>query len=126
MDCGPCKWVNEFRRPGSISCRRQHTKSSEREAALESRISLNDQRIQTVTDAVERLRGASVVDMGCGEGRLLSVLLKERGITRLVGMDVSIRALEYAAERLNLDRLPRVADSQAYVIRRHQLCGVGP
>ena len=82
------------------------TKSSEREAALESRISLNDQRIQAVTECVDRLRGASVVDLGCGEGRLLASLLKQRTITRLVGLDVSIKALDYAAERLNLDRLP--------------------
>ena len=88
------------------------TKSSEREAALESRISLNDRRISTVVEAVLRLAGASVVDMGCGEGRLLSALLKERSVVRLVGMDVSIKALDYAAERLNLERLPTAIRSK--------------
>lgn len=88
------------------------TKSSERETALESHISLNDQRIQEVLATVERLHGAKVVDLGCGEGKLLAALLKLRAITRLVGMDVSIKALEYAAERLNLDRLPTAVRSK--------------
>ncbi len=34
------------------------------------------------------------------------MLLKEKQFTRIVGMDVSSRAVEVAAERLNLDRLP--------------------
>lgn len=82
------------------------TKSSERETALEARLSLNDQRIQAVLSAVKRLNANAVLDLGCGEGKLLSAMLKERKIARLVGLDVSIKALEYAAERLNLDRLP--------------------
>jgi len=48
----------------------------------------------------------TVVDLGCGDGKLLSRLLKERRFTRLVGLDVSARALEIAADRLHLDRLP--------------------
>jgi 3' terminal RNA ribose 2'-O-methyltransferase Hen1 len=47
-----------------------------------------------------------VVDLGCGEGRLLERLLDDRQFTRIVGMDVSHRALEIAAQRLRLDRLP--------------------
>ena len=76
------------------------TKSSDREVALEARLSLNDQRIQAVLNEVKNLGANAVVDLGCGEGKLLSALLKERGVTRLAGMDVSIKALEYAAERL--------------------------
>jgi len=82
------------------------TKALEREAALEERLSLNDQRIQAVIEQIRALGATSLVDLGCGEGRLLSPLLKERSILRLVGMDVSIKSLEYAAERLNLERLP--------------------
>jgi 3' terminal RNA ribose 2'-O-methyltransferase Hen1 len=47
----------------------------------------------------------SVVDLGCGEGRLLRWLLDERQFTRIVGMDVSYRSLEMAADRLKLDRM---------------------
>jgi len=47
-----------------------------------------------------------VLGLGCGEGNLLRDLLKERQFTRIVGMDVSIRSLERASERLRLERLP--------------------
>jgi 3' terminal RNA ribose 2'-O-methyltransferase Hen1 len=46
------------------------------------------------------------VDLGCGEGRLLRLLLDDRQFARIVGMDVSYRALEIAADRLKLERLP--------------------
>jgi 3' terminal RNA ribose 2'-O-methyltransferase Hen1 len=36
----------------------------------------------------------------------LASLFKLKQLTRLVGMDVSMRSLDHAAERLNLDRLP--------------------
>lgn len=56
--------------------------------------------------AVLRDVGAhSVVDLGCGEGELLSLLLAE-GFERLLGVDVSPRALAVAARRLHLDTLP--------------------
>jgi len=77
-----------------------------REQQLEERISLNRQRIDRVTEIVERLGAKSVVDLGCGEAKVLSNLFKLKQLTRLVGMDVSMRSLEHAAERLNLDRLP--------------------
>jgi 3' terminal RNA ribose 2'-O-methyltransferase Hen1 len=47
-----------------------------------------------------------VLDLGCGEGRLLSLLMKESAFSEILGMDVSHRELEIAAERLHLDRLP--------------------
>ena len=57
-----------------------------------------------------RAEGAStVVDLGCGEGALLQDLIADPGFARVVGVDVSHRALEVAARRLRLDRMP---DSQ--------------
>src|SRR5262249_45636364 len=47
-----------------------------------------------------------VLDLGCGEGKLIRELLKDRQFTEVVGMDVSVRALEVAEDRLKLDRLP--------------------
>jgi 3' terminal RNA ribose 2'-O-methyltransferase Hen1 len=47
-----------------------------------------------------------VLDLGCGEGKLLRELLKDKQFEEIVGMDVSIRSLETARERLWLDRLP--------------------
>jgi 3' terminal RNA ribose 2'-O-methyltransferase Hen1 len=57
--------------------------------------------------AALRSAGASrVLDLGCGTGALLLRLLDERSLTEIVGVDVSSQALEIAARRLKLDRLP--------------------
>jgi len=57
--------------------------------------------------AVLRDAGAHrVVDLGCGSGALLPALLAEPSFTEVVGVDVSARALEVAARRLHLDRMP--------------------
>ena len=81
-------------------------KAAERELNLERPISLNQRRLEAVLEALHERSVSSVLDLGCGEGRLLSMLLKDRAFKRVVGLDVSIRALENAAERLHLDRLP--------------------
>ena len=47
-----------------------------------------------------------MLDLGCGEGKLLRELLKDKQFEEIVGMDVSIRSLETARDRLKLDRLP--------------------
>lgn len=67
---------------------------------------LNTQRLATVLAALRGSGAKSVIDIGCGEGRLLRLLLDDKQFERIVGMDVSIRALKVAAERLRLDRLP--------------------
>jgi 3' terminal RNA ribose 2'-O-methyltransferase Hen1 len=54
-----------------------------------------------------RASGASrVLDLGCGEGKLIRELLKDKQFAEIVGMDVSIRSLEMAQKRLRVDRLP--------------------
>jgi len=75
------------------------------EAAIgDERISLNQQRLGTVLSAIRGCGAASVLDLGCGEGNLLRLLAKEPQFERIVGMDVSCRVLQKAAERLRLDR----------------------
>lgn len=78
---------------------------AQEEAAIERPLSLNEERLRVVVAALHELGARRVCDLGCGEGRLLKALLKEKSIERLVGMDVSCRALEIAAHRLGLDRL---------------------
>jgi 3' terminal RNA ribose 2'-O-methyltransferase Hen1 len=67
---------------------------------------LHMERLATVVSALRESGATSVVDLGCGEGRLLQLLLADGQFERIVGMDVSVRALQYAGERLHLDRLP--------------------
>ncbi len=76
------------------------------EAALERPMSLNEQRLNTVLAALRAAGARTVLDLGCGEGNLLRLLLEERSLERVVGMDVSWRALEVARRKLRLDRLP--------------------
>jgi 3' terminal RNA ribose 2'-O-methyltransferase Hen1 len=76
------------------------------EDMLEKPLSLNDQRLGSVL-AVLRAGGARrVLDLGCGEGKLIRELLKEKQFEEIVGLDVSIRSLEAARRRLKLERLP--------------------
>jgi len=77
---------------------------AEEEAAIEAPVRLDEARIEAVAAAIREARAASVVDVGCGEGKLLLRLVREKAITRIVGVDVSHRALEVATSRLRLDR----------------------
>ena len=76
------------------------------EGAIEERISLNQQRLGSVLAALRQLDAKRVLDLGCGEGRLLSLLLADNSFTNILGMDVSPHVLEKAAERLRLDTMP--------------------
>jgi 3' terminal RNA ribose 2'-O-methyltransferase Hen1 len=76
------------------------------EQTLEARISLHDQRLGAVVTALKECGARRVLDLGCGEGRLLQRLLADRSFVEIVGMDVSHRALAVAGRRLNLERLP--------------------
>ncbi len=76
------------------------------EQELEKPIRLNDQRLRTVADEIQSAGAQRVIDLGCGEGKLVRELLKDKTIERVVGMDVSPRALNIAVRRLQFDRMP--------------------
>ncbi|HET9985879.1 MAG TPA: 3' terminal RNA ribose 2'-O-methyltransferase Hen1 [Longimicrobiales bacterium] len=76
------------------------------EQQAEERIGLNEQRLGAVAAALRASGAKRVVDLGCGEGRLLRVLLQDREFQEILGMDVSVRSLEIARGRLRLETLP--------------------
>jgi 3' terminal RNA ribose 2'-O-methyltransferase Hen1 len=76
------------------------------ERQLEERVSLHQVRLEAVLHELRQCGARSVLDLGCGEGRLLRLMLEERLFTRVVGVDASSRALGIAGDRLRLDRLP--------------------
>ena len=76
------------------------------EEAVEKKISLHEQRLGAVLAALKGSGAKRVLDLGCGEGRLLSLLLADRQFTEILGMDVSYRSLEMAQDKLRLNRLP--------------------
>ncbi len=79
----------------------------EQEEAVERPLSLNEQRIQSVLDALNEHNVRSVIDLGCGEGRYVKELLQHKIFERVAGVDVSPRVLDKAADRLKLDRMPQ-------------------
>lgn len=78
---------------------------AEREVEREEFVSLNSQRLATVLGALRASGARSVVDLGCGEGKLLDLLLDDRSFDRILGMDVSYRVLDLARDRIKLDRM---------------------
>ena len=69
-------------------------------------VPLVGQRHGAVLAALRSCGARRVVDLGCGSGALLPTLLSEPALTEVVGVDVSHRALQEAARRLRLDRMP--------------------
>ncbi len=89
--------------PGVEESAEQHDAE---EAAIEGKMSLHQQRLGAVLATLKQSGAKRVLDLGCGEGKLLSLLLTETQFSDILGMDVSYRALEIAAERLHLERMP--------------------
>jgi len=76
------------------------------EKELEQKINLNDERLGVVLAVLKNSQCKRVIDLGCGEGKLLGMLLKEKQFENIVGMDVSIRSLEIANRKLRLEDMP--------------------
>src|SRR5213076_2638154 len=89
---------------------------AQEEEAVERSISLNEQRLGTVFAALKASGASRILDLGCGEGRLLRELLKDKQFTEIVGMDVSHRSLEIAARKLRMDDLPTMQKDRISLI----------
>jgi 3' terminal RNA ribose 2'-O-methyltransferase Hen1 len=72
------------------------------EDALEVPIRLNDERMAAVVEALRVAGAKTIADLGCGEGKLLHRLIRERWAEQLIGLDPAARELEWAAKRLKL------------------------
>ena len=75
-------------------------------APTEKALNLHRQRLDAVMETVRAASATSLVDLGCGEGRLLTLALKERSLKRILGMDVSSYALSRARRYLHPDDMP--------------------
>ena len=70
----------------------------------DKKLNLNTQRLGSVIAALKSYGAKRVIDIGCGEGKLLTLLIKERQFTNIAGVDVSHIALERASKKLHLER----------------------
>lgn len=75
------------------------------EASLERPMNLNQRRLEAVVTALRDSGASRVADLGCGEGKLLESLTADSRFKGIVGMDVSVRALERAARRLHVESM---------------------
>lgn len=84
-------------------------KTEGQEESFEAPVRLNDRRIEAALKQVRALDPPAkvVIDLGCGEGRTLKALHEAGlGLSKLVGVDVSVSALQLASRRLRLERTP--------------------
>jgi 3' terminal RNA ribose 2'-O-methyltransferase Hen1 len=73
--------------------------------AVEQPLRLNEQRLGAVVSVLRASGAKTVVDVGCGSGKLIRELMRDKQFERILGVDISHRALEVAQLRLRLDQL---------------------
>ncbi|MET7936087.1 3' terminal RNA ribose 2'-O-methyltransferase Hen1 [Streptomyces sp. NPDC005322] len=93
------------------------TAGTEGEDGGEKPVPLAVRRREAILDALRGAEAVRVLDLGCGQGQLLAALLKEARFTEIVGVDVSMRALNEAARRLRLDRMPERQSARLKLIQ---------
>ena len=78
----------------------------EEEQKVERPLGLHEQRMGAVLSVLRGFGVKRVLDLGCGEGKLLRYLLADQQFEFILGMDVSWRSLEIAKDRIKFDQLP--------------------
>jgi len=66
-------------------------------------VSLHEQRLQKAYELIKLTGASTVLDLGCGEGKLMKKFIRDAQFRRIVGMDVSFSELQKAKENLFLD-----------------------
>lgn len=88
----------------------EEDEDQEQEEAIEEEtpraLPLNELRHEAVLAALKQEEARTVIDLGCGSGKLVGKLLKDRDFARITGADVSYQAIMIARRRLKVDRMP--------------------
>lgn len=67
---------------------------------------LNTLRLEAVMGTLKSVNAKNVIDLGCGEGNLLFLLMRDSYFEKIAGMDISLETLARAKERIGCDRIP--------------------
>ncbi|WP_405687463.1 3' terminal RNA ribose 2'-O-methyltransferase Hen1 [Streptomyces sp. NBC_01387] len=71
----------------------------------EKPVPLAARRREVIMEVLRTSGATRVLDLGCGQGQLVQELLKDVRFTEIVGVDVSMRALNIASRRLRLEQM---------------------
>jgi 3' terminal RNA ribose 2'-O-methyltransferase Hen1 len=81
------------------------SRGDEEEEKVERPLGLHEQRLGTVLSVLRGAGAKRALDLGCGEGKLLRLLLGDPQFEHIVGMDVSWRSVEIASDKLKLNQM---------------------
>ena len=79
--------------------------SSENTEIQKRRETLHDKRINLVAQKIIESGAKTILDLGCGEGKLIRKLIKQKQFNKISGMDVSYQELLKAKERLHFEEM---------------------
>lgn len=72
---------------------------------------LHEKRLNLVCEKLVKSGASSVIDLGCGEGKLIKLLLQHKQFTKIAGTDISYSELNKAKDRLHWENLsPRIKE----------------
>jgi 3' terminal RNA ribose 2'-O-methyltransferase Hen1 len=88
------------------------------EETIEEKLTLQKQRMNEVVKVLKKYSVRRIVDLGCGDGDLLKILMEEESsFDDILGVDVSYRALESAKLKLRLDRVSSMNKNKISLIQ---------
>ncbi|MEM9981181.1 MAG: 3' terminal RNA ribose 2'-O-methyltransferase Hen1, partial [Bacteroidota bacterium] len=74
-------------------------------AQNEKKETLHQQRLKLVLEKLKATGAQNVIDLGCGEGKLIRMMLKEKQFQQITGMDISYVVLTKCKERLHWEEM---------------------
>ena len=97
------------------------------EKTIEKKVRLNDQRLETVKKTIIENNCKTVLDYGCGEGNLESILANESSISQITFTDISFNALKNTKFRIrskmkNEDYDNKFSSFQSSLLYRDERC----
>ncbi|HAA56647.1 MAG TPA: 3' terminal RNA ribose 2'-O-methyltransferase Hen1, partial [Myxococcales bacterium] len=81
------------------------TDTEDADEETQTTLRLHDHRLDVVAQTLKKAGVTEVIDLGCGDGKLLKRLFRIKQFKKIVGTDISTQSLKRAAKRLRLDQM---------------------